>query len=183
MVAVLWRYRYCTGCEYRQKRHNGYTSLTTILTHQRTRATARRPNQRPTQRTERPQGPGADRSPRPIPISEEATPCEPDLKPDPAASRSTEGSRTHETDTRTAQTLHKPPQNQPRCSLAGDWGVPILFGQGGSYRIRILMYLDVSCMYLDCILMCPVHILNHIHQDTSRYIKIHLYMYLSLWPT
>ena len=27
-----------------------------------------------------------------------------------------------------------------------------------SYRIRILMYLDVSCMYLDCILMCPVHI-------------------------
>jgi hypothetical protein len=41
-----------------------------------------------------------------------------------------------------------------------------------SYRIRILMYLDVSCMYLDCILMCPVHI----HQDTSRYIKIHLYL-------
>jgi len=37
-----------------------------------------------------------------------------------------------------------------------------------SYRIRILMYLDVSCMYLDCILMCPVKI----HQDTSRYICI-----------
>jgi hypothetical protein len=44
-----------------------------------------------------------------------------------------------------------------------------------SYRIRILMYLDVSCMYLDCILMCPVHI----HQDTSRYIKIHLYLVVS----
>ena len=44
-----------------------------------------------------------------------------------------------------------------------------------SYRIRILMYLDVSFMYLDCILMCPVHI----HQDTSRYIKIHLYLVVS----
>jgi len=38
-----------------------------------------------------------------------------------------------------------------------------------SYRIRILMYFDVSCMYPDRILMCPVHI----HQDTSKYIKIH----------
>jgi hypothetical protein len=41
------------------------------------------------------------------------------------------------------------------------------------------MYLDVSCMYLDCILMCPVHI----HQDTSRYIKIHQDTFVSccLW--
>jgi hypothetical protein len=31
------------------------------------------------------------------------------------------------------------------------------------------MYFNVSCMYPDRILMCPVHI----HQDTSRYIKIH----------
>ena len=48
-----------------------------------------------------------------------------------------------------------------------------------SYRIRILMYLDVSSMYLDCILMCPVHI----HQDTSRYIKIHQDTFVSccLW--
>ena len=47
----------------------------------------------------------------------------------------------------------------------GDVGFPIVLG-GGSYRIRtcILMYRDVSCMYPDCILMCPVHI----HQDTSR---------------
>ena len=41
------------------------------------------------------------------------------------------------------------------------------------------MYLDVSFMYLDCILMCPVHI----HQDTSRYIKIHQDTFVSccLW--
>ena len=58
----------------------------------------------------------------------------------------------------------------------GDGGFPIQIG-GVSYTIRILMYLDVSCMYLDCILMCPVRI----HQDTSGYIKIHLY--LSLWPS
>ena len=63
---------------------------------------------------------------------------------------------------------------RPRSWVTG--GFLSLFG-GGSYRIRILMYLDVSCMYLDCILMCPVHI----HQDTSRYIKIHLY--LSLCPS
>ena len=31
------------------------------------------------------------------------------------------------------------------------WG--FLSFWGGSYRIRILMYRDVSCMYLDCILM------------------------------
>ena len=45
-----------------------------------------------------------------------------------------------------------------------------------SYQIRILLYLDVSGVYLDCILMCPVEI----HQDTctSRYINIHLYLAL-----
>ena len=37
-----------------------------------------------------------------------------------------------------------------------------------SYQIRILLYLDVSGVYLECILMCPVEI----HQDTSRYICI-----------
>ena len=36
-------------------------------------------------------------------------------------------------------------------------------------RIRILCIVHVFCMYFECILMCPVHI----HQDTSRYIKIH----------
>jgi len=48
--------------------------------------------------------------------------------------------------------------------LGGDGGFPIVFGGlfwGGSYQIRILMYPDVSWMYPDCILMCPV-----IHQDT-----------------
>jgi len=45
-----------------------------------------------------------------------------------------------------------------------------------SYRIRILMYFDVSCMYPDRILMCPVHI----HQDTSRYIKIHQDTFVSV---
>ena len=60
------------------------TNLTTIPTHQRTRATARRPNQRPTQRPQ-------PRS-RPLPAADsEAAPCE----PDPAAPRSTGGSRTH----------------------------------------------------------------------------------------
>ena len=34
----------------------------------------------------------------------------------------------------------------PRTTLRGSWGGPILWG-GGSYRIRILMYRDVSCMY------------------------------------
>ena len=47
---------------------------------------------------------------------------------------------------------------------------------GGSYTIRILMYpaciLHVSCMYSSRYIK--------IHQDTSRYNKIHLY--LSLWP-
>jgi hypothetical protein len=48
-----------------------------------------------------------------------------------------------------------------------------------SYTIRIL---HVSCMYLACILhvfRCVPFIDIKIHQDTSRYIKIHLY--LSLW--
>ena len=52
------------------------------------------------------------------------------------------------------------------------WGFLSFLG-GVSYRIRILMYFDVSCMYPDRILMCPVHI----HQDTSRYIEIHLYLH------
>jgi len=56
------------------------TNLTSIPTHQRTRATARRPNQRPTQRPQ-------PRS-RPLPAADsEAAPCE----PDPAAPRSTGG--------------------------------------------------------------------------------------------
>jgi len=38
------------------------------------------------------------------------------------------------------------------------------------------MYFDVSCMYPDRILMCPVHI----HQDTSRYIKIHQDTFVSV---
>jgi hypothetical protein len=50
------------------------------------------------------------------------------------------------------------------------------FFGGGSYRIRILMYFDVSCMYPDRILMCPVKI----HQDTARYSKIHLQIRTSL---
>ena len=45
-----------------------------------------------------------------------------------------------------------------------------------SYRIRILMYRDVSGLYLDCILMCPVHV----HQDTSRYIEIHQDTFVSV---
>jgi hypothetical protein len=61
---------------------HGQPTLTAIPTHQRTRATARRPNPRPTQRPQ----------PRSRPLlaadSEEAAPCE----PGPAASRST-GSR------------------------------------------------------------------------------------------
>jgi hypothetical protein len=53
------------------------------------------------------------------------------------------------------------------------------------YQDTYPMYRAVSCMYFECILMCPVHIHQDtsryikIHQDTSRYIKIHLY--LSLW--
>ena len=45
-----------------------------------------------------------------------------------------------------------------------------------SYRIRILMYRDVSGLYLDCILTCPVHV----HQDTSRYIEIHQDTFVSV---
>jgi hypothetical protein len=57
----------------------------------------------------------------------------------------------------------------------GRVGFVCMQGQGGgvtgvSYRIRILMYFDVSCMYPDRILMCPVHII----QDASRYNKIHI---------
>jgi hypothetical protein len=77
----------------------------------------------------------------------------------------------------------------------GRVGFVCMQGQGGgvtgvSYRIRILMYFDVSCMYPDRILMCPVHI-----QDASRYNKIHIlqirtylciqlrYMYLIMYPS
>ena len=52
------------------------------------------------------------------------------------------------------------------------WGFLSFLG-GVSYRIRILMYCDVSCMYPVRILTCPVHV----HQDTSRYIRIHLYLH------
>ena len=57
----------------------------------------------------------------------------------------------------------------------GDGTFPIVFGYI-SYQIRILLYLDVSLVYLECILMCPVDI----HQDTcilfecNRACKIHL---------
>ena len=50
----------------------------------------------------------------------------------------------------------------------GDVGFPIRFGVF-SYTIRIPCILHVSSMYPACISMCPVHI----HQDTSRYNKIH----------
>ena len=64
----------------------------------------------------------------------------------------------------------------PRPPARGDGGFPILLG-GGSYRIRILKYRDVSCMYPDCILMCYVHI----HQAmTSRYIEIHQDKFVSV---
>jgi hypothetical protein len=51
------------------------------------------------------------------------------------------------------------------------WGLLSSLG-GFVIRIRIPCIVHVSCMYLACILMCPVHI----HQDTSRYIEIHLYL-------
>ena len=47
----------------------------------------------------------------------------------------------------------------------------------GTFPIRYVSY-SIS-MYLECILMCILMCPVHIHQDTSRYIKIHLY--LSLW--
>jgi len=95
--SVLIQSRRCRFRHRREpvKRHRGepghthrhtdtQTNLTTIPTHHRTRATARRPNQRPTQRPQ-------PRS-RPLPAADsEAVPCE----PDPAAPRSTGGSRTH----------------------------------------------------------------------------------------
>ena len=51
------------------------------------------------------------------------------------------------------------------------WGLLSSLG-GFVIRIRIPCIAHVSCMYPACILMCPVHI----HQDTSRYIEIHLYL-------
>ncbi len=73
-------------------------------------------------------------------------------------------------------TMHKAQWYTCRRPGAGvTWGFLSFFG-GGSYRIRILMYFDVSCMYPDRILMCPVYI----HQDTTRYNKIHLQIRTSL---
>jgi hypothetical protein len=51
------------------------------------------------------------------------------------------------------------------------WGLLSSLG-GFVIRIRIPCIAHVSCMYPACILMCSVHI----HQDTSRYIEIHLYL-------
>ena len=73
------------------------------------------------------------------------------------------------------------PQESQRCQTVAHapppWVTVLLLSNLGTFviRIRILCIVHVSCMYFACILMCPVHI----HQDTSRYIKIHLY--LSLW--
>ena len=58
----------------------------------------------------------------------------------------------------------------PAGVLGVTWGLLSSLG-GFVIRIRIPCIAHVSCMYLACILMCPVHI----HQDTSRYIEIHLY--------
>ena len=74
---------------------------------------------------------------------------------------------------RSVSDLQNPTGPQPHHSR----GVSYRFGGGGSYRIeRILMYRDVSGLYSDCILMCPVHV----HQDTSRYIEIHQDTFVSL---
>ena len=62
-----------------------------------------------------------------------------------------------------------------RTTSGGDGTFPILFGYI-SYRIRIVLYLNVFECILMCILMCPVHI----HQDTSRYIKIHQDTFVSI---
>ena len=72
----------------------------------------------------------------------------------------------------TAFPMPLPPLTSPSTSAAPTLRVTggfLSFLGGISYQIRILLYRDVSCMYLVCILMCPVRI----HQDTSRYIKIH----------
>jgi hypothetical protein len=58
-------------------------------------------------------------------------------------------------------------QGSTRARARVTWGFLSFLGVV-SYRIRILMYFDVSCMYLACISMCPIKI----HQDTSRYIEI-----------
>ena len=39
-------------------------------------------------------------------------------------------------------------------AVHGDGQFPIVFGSV-SYQIRILLYRDVSGVYLECILMCP----------------------------
>ena len=69
-----------------------------------------------------------------------------------------------------------PPRGTPRRVT---WGLLSSLG-GFVIRIRIPCIVHVSCMYLACILMCPVHI----HQDTSRYIEIHRDTFVSsLWPS
>ena len=64
----------------------------------------------------------------------------------------------------------------PRGASGGVRGGFLSFLGVVSYRIRILMYRDVSGLYLDCILTCPVHV----HQDTSRYIEIHQDTFVSV---
>ena len=56
-------------------------------------------------------------------------------------------------------------------------------GDGGTFPIVLGTfptvsdtYPNVSCMYLECILI----IQSVFHQDTSRYIRIHLFLYLAL---
>jgi hypothetical protein len=66
------------------------------------------------------------------------------------------------------------PEISSRDTLnVGDGGFPIQIGGDFLYHTDP----DVSCMYPACI----VHVFIKIHQDTSRYNKIHLY--LSLWPS
>ena len=69
-----------------------------------------------------------------------------------------------------------PPFPLPLPPLPRVTGGFLSFLGGISYQIRILLYRDVSCMYLVCILMCPVRI----HQDTSRYIEIHQDTFVSV---
>ena len=66
----------------------------------------------------------------------------------------------------------------PTGVIASGVRVTVLFlFLGGTFPIRYVSY--CISMYLECILMCILMCPVHIHQDTSRYIKIHLY--LSLW--
>jgi len=74
---------------------------------------------------------------------------------------------------------HHPGDGAFACAFVTEFGCVC-------YQDTYPMYPDVSCMYLACILMCPVHIhqdtckirdTSRYMQDTSRYnIKIHLYL-------